>query len=191
MMAFIEVTGFILAHCCNYSLISLALYVLQAAPYSNFLQSIVPQCDNLTWQCSLHYRRAVPNPWAFFQQQTGPVAIPITLGFQLTAEYEVSQVLPSKIPAAPQAVQLQQQPSAFTLGQCWMRTGAGHSYGVCFPCSQLQTLPFKAVHWKDATRQEKACTANTAQAGLKKRGWETGIKGGTIKHLILESSSPP
>lgn len=63
-------------------------------------------------------------------------------------------------------------------------------WGV-FPCRQLQTLPFKAVHWKDATCQEKASTANTAQATSKKRGWKTGIKGGTIKHLILESGSPP
>lgn len=46
-------------------------------------------------------------PLSIFQQQAGPVAIPITLGFQLTAEYEVSRVLPSRIPAVPQAVQLQ------------------------------------------------------------------------------------
>jgi len=53
-----------------------------------------------------------------------------------------------------------------------MRTGAGHSYGVSFPCSQLQTLPFKAVRCKDAACQEKESTANTAQAGVKKKGTE-------------------
>lgn len=131
---------------------------------------------------------AVPNSLVFFQRQTGPLATPITLGFQLTAEYEVIWVTPIKIPAAPWAVKLQgdQTPaSMWVLENCM---AAWPTLQAVFPLKstsislkQSKLLKKKITH---GIKLSRSCI------GEKKKFWKAEPKGGTIKYLMLEFTYP-